>query len=186
MCTNLKTGTTSISLGPTMTIADRIGACSNLNLKALLENVTCDAVMSAFASPENAKKQPEKPKTASWKPARIAQSGPVTRVIWEDGEQTVVKLCPEDRAQDSVYVAFCIALAKRLYGTNSALHRAVDTHTEAYLNEQKAKEKAERRAKQLCEEEKRHYNKVRALAKRMRLEKEAFDLFMKGEEANLL
>lgn len=118
--------------------------------------------------------------SAEVKPQRITVSRsernnnkPVTRVLWEDGEQTVVKLCDEDEAYDSTYVAFCIALAKRIYGTNNALHRVVREHTDEYLMEQQRKQKEEAREKQLAEEKLRHDRKVRRLAKRMKLEVEA-------------
>ena len=117
---------------------------------------------------------------AEVKPQRITVSRserndckPVTRVLWEDGEQTVVKLCDEEECCDSTYVAFCIALAKRVYGTNNALHRVVREHTDEYLMAQQLKQKEEAREKQLTEEKLRHDRKVRRLAKRMKLEAEA-------------
>ena len=54
-------------------------------------------------------------------PVRIIKSGPATIVFWADGEKTVVKLGEGDQADD--YAAFCAALGKRLYGSNSALKK---------------------------------------------------------------
>lgn len=49
-----------------------------------------------------------------------------TVVFWTDGTKTVVK-CAEGTPYDE-YSAFCIALAKKIYGNNSALKRAIKNH----------------------------------------------------------
>lgn len=49
-----------------------------------------------------------------------------TVVFWTDGTKTVVK-CAEGTKYDE-YAAFCIALAKKIYGSNSALKRAIKNH----------------------------------------------------------
>ena len=49
-----------------------------------------------------------------------------TVVFWTDGTKTVVK-CAEGTKYDE-YAAFCIALAKKIYGNNSALKRAINNH----------------------------------------------------------
>lgn len=49
-----------------------------------------------------------------------------TVVFWTDGTKTVVK-CAEGTPYDE-YAAFCIALAKKVYGNNSALKRAIKNH----------------------------------------------------------
>lgn len=106
-------------------------------------------------------------------PKRIERSGDVTRVHWNDGTVTAVRLCEQDKGHDSNYVAFCAALAKRLYGSNSALHSIVDEsmadHQDAVIAEAR-KARAERE-----EENKRiaHDRKVRRLAKQLRLLQEA-------------
>ena len=46
-------------------------------------------------------------------------------VLWKDGEKTEVK--PMPGTEDSVYTAFTAALAKRVYGSNSAVNRLVAT-----------------------------------------------------------
>jgi len=56
-------------------------------------------------------------------PARIIKSGPATIVFWADGTKTVVK-CGEDTIPDD-YAAFCAALGKKVFGSNSALKRAM-------------------------------------------------------------
>ena len=56
-------------------------------------------------------------------PERIIKSGPATIVFWADGTKTVVK-CAKGTEPDD-YAAFCAALAKKVYGSNSALKRAM-------------------------------------------------------------
>lgn len=56
-------------------------------------------------------------------PERIIKSGPATIVFWADGTKTVVK-CAEGTEPDD-YTAFCAALAKKVYGSNSALKKAM-------------------------------------------------------------
>ena len=56
-------------------------------------------------------------------PVRIIKNGVATVVFWKDGEKTVVKLSDGDRADD--YAAFCAALAKRFYDSNSTLKRVL-------------------------------------------------------------
>lgn len=48
----------------------------------------------------------------------------VTVVLWNDGTKTVVKAA-EGEVHDS-YHGYCVALAKKLHGTNSALKREID------------------------------------------------------------
>ena len=58
-------------------------------------------------------------------PDRIIKSGPATIVFWADGSKTVVR-CAKGTEPDD-YTAFCAALAKRVYGNNSAIKRAMRT-----------------------------------------------------------
>lgn len=46
-----------------------------------------------------------------------------TVVFWKDGTKTIVK-CPEGTPYDE-YTAFCVAVAKKFYGTNSAIKRVI-------------------------------------------------------------
>lgn len=63
-------------------------------------------------------------KVISITPKRIVKNGPALVVFWEDGTKTVVKR--KKGEQDNVYHAFTAALAKKLYGCNSAINRIVD------------------------------------------------------------
>lgn len=56
-------------------------------------------------------------------PKRILRTEGATIVFWEDGTKTVVK--PMEGTQRSDYDAFTAALAKKIYGTNSAVCRIV-------------------------------------------------------------
>lgn len=96
-----------------------------------------------------------------------------TTVKWNDGTYTTVKVCQEDMAVSSPYMAFCAALAKKMYGTNSKVHRMVDRHMSDYLKAQAKKEADEKRRKQKAEEHRIHHRKVLAAAKRMRIKEEA-------------
>ena len=60
-------------------------------------------------------------------PTRIIRSGIATIVLWEDGTKTIVKR--SDDTEDDPYAAFCIALAKKIYGSNSAVKRIIERKT---------------------------------------------------------
>lgn len=59
-----------------------------------------------------------------YKPSRILKSGNRTIVFWADGTKTIVKRADDEAESD--YAAFTAAVAKRLYGSNSALKRIVE------------------------------------------------------------
>ena len=59
----------------------------------------------------------------SLEPEKIIRNNRATIVIWGDGKKTIVK-CEEGKTYD-VYEAYTAALAKRIYGTNSALKRLI-------------------------------------------------------------
>lgn len=54
-------------------------------------------------------------------PDRILRSGDATIVFWRDGEKTVVKKASDE--EDNEYVAFCSALAKKIFGSNNAVKK---------------------------------------------------------------
>lgn len=58
---------------------------------------------------------------------RIIRNGPATIVIWKDGTKTIVKRSKGEK--DDIYVAFCAALAKKLYGNNSKIKRMLNEKT---------------------------------------------------------
>ena len=57
-------------------------------------------------------------------PEKIVKNGPATIVFWSDGTKTVVKRAIGERDDD--YAAFCAALAKKVYGSNSAVKKVLN------------------------------------------------------------
>ena len=56
-------------------------------------------------------------------PSKILYSGIATIVFWKDGTKTVVKRAEGTKADN--YNAFCAALAKKVYGTNSMTKKII-------------------------------------------------------------
>ncbi len=54
-------------------------------------------------------------------PKKIIKSGDRTIVFWKDDTKTIVKR--SDDAEDDLYSAFCAALAKKVYGSNSQVKK---------------------------------------------------------------
>lgn len=67
-------------------------------------------------------------KIATPKVKRIIYNNPATIVFWTDGTKTVVK-CMKDQPY-SEYYGFLCALGKKIYGSNSALNRLIDSFKE--------------------------------------------------------
>lgn len=63
---------------------------------------------------------------------RIIVNNLATIVFWEDGTKTVVKISDADMADGKydVYAGVSYAIAKKLFGSNSAFKREVDRKTE--------------------------------------------------------
>lgn len=56
------------------------------------------------------------------KPKKVIYCNPATVVFWEDGTKTVA-ICSEDTEFDE-YTGFCIAVAKKIFGSNDAIREA--------------------------------------------------------------
>lgn len=86
-------------------------------------------------------------------PQTIKRRGQATIVDWADGMQTKI-VCPADVEDMGLYTCFCIALAKKIYGNNSALKAAIrradeDTQlTEAAAEKETKKQAHEERMRQ--------------------------------------
>ena len=65
-------------------------------------------------------------------PNRIIRNGPATIVMWADSSKTIVKRSKD--TPDDPYNAYCAALAKKIYGSNSRIHKIVEK-TEVQSNE---------------------------------------------------
>ena len=61
-------------------------------------------------------------------PDRILKSGDATIVFWKDGTKTIVKRAADE--PDNEYMAFTAALAKKIYGSNSAIKTIIESKTE--------------------------------------------------------
>ena len=70
-------------------------------------------------------------------PVRILKNGEATVVFWLDGSKTVVK--PADGIAPNEYEAFTAALAKKIFGNNSALKKVMQRTT--VIQEPKRKKK---------------------------------------------
>ena len=55
------------------------------------------------------------------------ESAGVTVVLWKDGAKTVVRAAEGEK--HNAYLGYCVALAKKLHGSNSALKRQIDKLT---------------------------------------------------------
>ena len=77
-------------------------------------------------------------KVEKYAPKRIIKNKDTMIVFWHDGTKTVVKRAEDEI--DSDYAAFTAALARKIYGSNSALKRIV-----ARTETQKPKKQKERK-----------------------------------------
>ena len=69
----------------------------------------------------------------------INEDAKVTVVMWDDNTKTIVKCSEAD--QYDPYAAYCAAFAKKCYGTNSHLKKAIENHT--VFQESKKKNKTD-------------------------------------------
>lgn len=73
-------------------------------------------------------------------PVRIEKHGRTTVVFWADGTATAVRRQAED--EDNEYAAFCAAVTKRVYGSNSQIKSIIRELTEVHMNVSKEAEGA--------------------------------------------
>ena len=66
-----------------------------------------------------------------------------TTVLWDDGTKTTVKLSDDDIYDE--YSAFCAALAKRIYGSNSRIKKIIKTQGRTPLSKEDKKRRKEER-----------------------------------------
>ena len=66
-----------------------------------------------------------------------------TTVLWNDGTRTTVKLSDDDVYDE--YSAFCAALAKRIYGSNSRIKKIIKTQGRTPLSKEDKKRRKEER-----------------------------------------
>ena len=76
----------------------------------------------------------------------IVKNGPAMVVFWMDGTKTIVKR--KEGEKDDDYLAFCAALAKKIYGNNSRVKRIVDNiHDETKKPVKKSVKKSTKKEK---------------------------------------
>ena len=64
----------------------------------------------------------------NYDPVKIIQNGPATIIFWKDGTKTIVRKA--EASTDDPYVAFCAALAKKVYGNNSRIKKLINKNTQ--------------------------------------------------------
>ena len=118
--------------------------------------VISSSTFTASSNNKNKKDEVNKMKE-KFTPKRILFNDPATIVFWKDGTKTVVKRSPGE--EFNAYTAFCAALAKKIFGNNSAVNRIVKSGTDqhkkdmckqmndTYKTEKKAKEMKNKNAK---------------------------------------
>lgn len=79
----------------------------------------------------------------NYMPKCIKRRGTATIVEWADGTRTKI-VRPAEEEDGGIYTAFCIALGKKFFGSNSALKRAVHKADESVLLEAEQAEKEKR------------------------------------------
>ncbi len=107
---------------------------------------------------------------------RIAFYDDTTVVYWCDGTKTVVRR--GEGEPDSKYTAFTAAVAKKLFGSTSAVKKVIDEYDTEKIKERREAERLEERRKQDLAAKRNHEKRIRKLAKQIRDLKEATDLVM--------
>ena len=108
-------------------------------------------------------------------PTKILKNGRATVVFFADDTKVVVKL-PEG-VEDNDYNAFCAAIAKKMFGTNTRIKRKMELITEIAPTEAE-KRAALKKAREEAEERRQAQQdaKVRRMANQIVLEKRAKQL----------
>lgn len=89
--------------------------------------VTSAPNTKAFIKKEAMRKMTQESPKQHYKPVRIIYNPPATIVFWSDGTKTVVKKRKGEKFNE--YNAFCAALAKKVFESNSAVNRIVSSGT---------------------------------------------------------
>lgn len=105
-------------------------------------------------------------------PTRMLKNGRATVVFFADDTKVVVKL--PDGVEDNEYNAFCAAIAKKMFGTNTRIKRKMESIREVAPTENERRE-ALKKAKEVAESKRQAEidKKVRRMAHDMVLEKRA-------------
>lgn len=60
-------------------------------------------------------------------PTKIIRNGPVTVIFWDDDTKTLVRR--NENSEDDLYLAFCAALAKKVFGNNTRVKKLIEEKT---------------------------------------------------------
>lgn len=82
--------------------------------------------------------------STDYRPKRVIFNPPATVVFWKDGTKTVVKSMEDD--QFNPYYGFVCALAKKIYGSNSAVKSIVSKYMPEFDKEGSVDAKALQRS----------------------------------------
>lgn len=159
---------TKLSIDATLPVSN-LHWCNNKidTNKYKIDTNKFSSIMDAFSSLVLADKKDISPKLDT-----ISSEGNNTTVVrWKDGTVTTVR-CSENDTPD-IYGAFCAALAKKIYGTTSAVYREIDKHNVETINAKKQAEQDKNTQERLERERINHARKIRRIAKRMREQEEA-------------
>lgn len=100
-----------------------------------------------------------KPEVHFWEDCKIQRNGKYTTVIWKDG--TVTRVTCQDSDEPDDLRAFEEALAKKLYGSRTALKKFVEARTVDVAQKKKAKKQQKKKKKNSNEEK---HTKVELIA----------------------
>jgi hypothetical protein len=98
-----------------------------------------------------------------------------TAIVWDDGSEATVVRCG-DSEEFEPYAGFCAAIVKKLFGSTTAAKRAMEELDVDKAAARKAAEQKRIAEERRAEEERNHKRKVRSMAKRINLWKEAAEL----------
>lgn len=116
-------------------------------------------------------------------PVRIDRYETATVVHWNDDSFTAVNCGKDDN--NNVYAAFAAALAKKLYGSTSMVHKIVDRNLGTVLDAKAQAEKKAREEKRLEAEKRNHDKRIRAMVKEMREKEEASSIYCRDFAKNI-
>ena len=137
---NIAASNYSITTTDKIIISDKLSPASNcITVSTPISSITMPDCYTEYISKIDESKNCEKPKdkeskdkpkdkesndiSKDYTPKRIIRNGPMTIVFWEDGTKTLVRL--KEGMVDDPYMAFCSALAKKIFGNNSRVKKVV-------------------------------------------------------------
>lgn len=118
-------------------------------------------------------------------PVCIKRRGRATIVEWADGTETKI-IRSADEEDMGMYAVFCIALAKKVYGNNSALKKVIhlaDEQTSIAAELKRAKMTKEAHAERMEKQSRRSKTRIARLARRKLKRESLTDLYIRCAKA---